>query len=98
MEIREQYELSEECRETGSTYFYRDTPWTESREIEAEKFSSYIKENLPEIYGRFDLEALRYLLENADDSSAHSSDYGNMAGEAVRSLLVTETHYEWGLH
>ena len=52
------------------------------------------KENLPEIYGRFDLGALRYLLENADDFAVHSSGYGNMAGEAVRSLLVTETDYD----
>lgn len=94
MEIMEQYELIEECRETGSTYFYRNAPWTESQEIEAEEFSSYIKENLPEIYGRFDLEVLRYLLENADDSSAHSLGYEDMTGEAVRSLLVTETYYD----
>ena len=94
MEIMEQYELIEECRETGSTYFYRDTPWAESREMEVEEFSSYKKEYLPEIYGRFDLGALRYLLGNADDSSAHYSGYGNMAGEAVRSLLVTETYYD----
>ena len=94
LEMMEQYELIEECRETGSTYFYRNAPWTESQEIEAEEFSSYIKENLPEIYGRFDLEDLRYLLENADDSSEHSSGYGNISGEAVRSLLVTETYYD----
>ena len=94
LKIMEQYELIEECREAGSTYFYRDTPWAESREIEVEEFSSYIKENLPEIYGRFDLDVLRYLLENADDSSAHSADYENVAGQAVRSLLVTETYYD----
>ena len=94
MEITEQYELIEECRETGNTYFYQDALWTEFREIEVEEFSSYKKENLPEIYSRFDLGALRYLLENADDSSTHSSGYGNMAGEAARSLLVTESYYD----
>lgn len=94
MEIMEQYELIEEWRETGSTYYYQDAPWTESREIEVEEFSSYKKENLPEIYGRFDLEVLRYLLENAADSSAHSLGYEDMTGEAVRSLLVTETYYD----
>ena len=94
MEIMEQYELIEEAREAGSSYYYRDASMTESREIEVEEFSSYKKENLLEIYGRFDLRALRYLLENADDSAAHSSGYGNMTGEAVRSLLVTETYYD----
>lgn len=96
MEIMEQYELIEEWRETGSTYFYRDAPWleTEPWEIEEEEFFSYKKENLPEIVGRFDLEALRYLLGNEDDFSAHSSDYGNIAGESVSSLLVTETYYD----
>ncbi|MCH5269447.1 MAG: hypothetical protein J1E83_01735 [Lachnospiraceae bacterium] len=96
MEIMEQYELIEEWRETGSTYFYRDAPWleTEPREIEEEEFFSYKKENLPEIVGRFDLDALRFLLGNADDSFTFFSDSGNMADEAVSSLLVTETYYD----
>ena len=63
-------------------------------ELSEEEFSSYKKESLPEIYGRLNLEALRFLLGNTDDPSAFFSDSGNMEDEAVSSLLVTETYYD----
>ena len=94
MEIVEQYELIEEYREDVSTYYYQDTSMAEPQETTEEKYASCIKKNLPDIESRFDLGTLRYLLGNEDDSSALSSDYGNMTGEAVRSLLVTETSYD----
>ena len=94
MEIVEQYELIEGYREDVSTYYYQDTSMAEPQETTEEKYASCIKKNLPDIESRFDLGTLRYLLGNEDDASALSSDYGNMTGEAVRSLLVTETSYD----
>ena len=65
MEIIEQYGLIEQCREEGSTYFYKEA--SGAVEITEEAYSSYLKGDWLKIEGRYDLETFRGLLEKTED-------------------------------